>query len=174
MYYNSNLYEADSYLVIIIECFCEEWTNTWNWLRGELVAEYKGWVEPIVEWNSMNGANETQLKARRAGNEIKLMKLIGLNCAVRCLQPMSELKDKSEWKELLERRSESNCGAIVGRPPKQHNHQSTQQSKDICFLLMIDWFVVWPAHTSIPSIKLIQRRSRFVEMFDLIPFQSEL
>ena len=38
-YYNSNLYEADSYLVIIIECFCEEWTNTWNWLRGELVAE---------------------------------------------------------------------------------------------------------------------------------------
>ena len=43
MYYNSNLYEADSYLVIIIECFCEEWTNTWNWLRGELVAEYKGW-----------------------------------------------------------------------------------------------------------------------------------
>ena len=41
-YYNSNLYEADSYLVIIIECFCEEWTNTWNWLRRELVAEYKG------------------------------------------------------------------------------------------------------------------------------------
>jgi len=41
MYYNSNLYEADSYLVIIIECFCEEWTNTWNWLRGELVASYK-------------------------------------------------------------------------------------------------------------------------------------
>ena len=40
-YYNSNLYEADSYLVIIIECFCEEWTNTWNWLRGELVASYK-------------------------------------------------------------------------------------------------------------------------------------
>ena len=38
-YYNSNLYEADSYLVIIIECFCEEWTNTWNWLRRELVAE---------------------------------------------------------------------------------------------------------------------------------------
>ena len=49
-YYNSNLYEADSYLVIIIECFCEEWTNTWNWLRRELVAEL-----PQAAVGEMNG-----------------------------------------------------------------------------------------------------------------------
>ena len=77
MYYNSNLYEADSYLVIIIECFCEEWTNTWNWLRGELVAEYKGWMEPILFLKRKgNGANETQLKPRRAISEMRLMKLM--------------------------------------------------------------------------------------------------
>ena len=54
-YYNSNLYEADSYLVIIIECFCEEWTNTWNWLRRELVAELP---QAAVGEKKVNGINK--------------------------------------------------------------------------------------------------------------------
>ena len=54
-YYNSNLYEPDSYLVIIIECFCEEWTNTWNWLRRELVAELP---QAAVGEKKVNGINK--------------------------------------------------------------------------------------------------------------------
>ena len=82
MYYNSNLYEADSYLVIIIECFCEEWTNTWNWLRGELVAEYKGWMEPIVEWNETKWSEWNPAEAAKSNksnqiHEINLIYLCG-------------------------------------------------------------------------------------------------
>ena len=48
-----------------------------------------------------------------------------------------------EWSkqqsELAQQQSKKIENLFEGRPPKQHNHQSTQQSKDICFLLMIDW-----------------------------------
>ena len=87
-----------------------------------------------------------------------------------------------EWSkqqsELAQQQSKKIENLFEGRPPKQHNHQSTQQSKDICFLLMIDWFVVWPAHTSIPSIFLISFHSHSKKIKDwlhsnLLIFTSE-
>ena len=48
----------------------------------------------LIEQREINKSIGGRLKAREAGNEIKLMKLIGLNCAVRCLQQCCEW-----WKE---------------------------------------------------------------------------
>ena len=78
-YYNSNLYEADSYLVIIIECFCEEWTNTWNWLRGELVAELPKARGRRREWTNKEKTLSFWFVEWMSGSEIKLNERIEWN-----------------------------------------------------------------------------------------------
>eukprot|EP00493_Phyllostaurus_siculus_P020789 UN21114 len=54
---------------------------------------------------------------------------------------------------------------------KATNHQSTQQSKDICFLLMIDWFgcLAGPYFHSINSFN--SASFTFRENKELISFQ---
>ena len=116
-----------------------------------------GWASPEWKWKSWflfewrsewarQRSHQTSSGTNQFTNQlIDLMKLIWFACLI--------------WRQL------------PPRPPKQHNHQSTQQSKDICFLLMIDWFVVWPAHTSIPSTLLICSASRHSQNKELISFQ---
>ena len=125
MYYNSNLYEADSYLVIIIECFCEEWTNTWNWLRGELVAEYKGRTEPI-QINFINLRMERVMTGPPTWAAVALRK--------------NEANNKANWWASMQLRS--NWRALRNNNSIFHQHQSTTnstQTKKVWFCWLVCW-----------------------------------
>ena len=140
-YYNSNLYEADSYLVIIIECFCEEWTNTWNWLRRELVAEYKG----------------------RASHSQSMKLIEGMSAASPTAASQIKLKFVNEFEEWMNKwnligvacRGKKGvgllflicCGLWAGHPPmlrnKRENKQTNQPSFSFSSINLFDWEEKW-------------------------------
>ena len=80
--------------------------------------------------------------------------------------------NKVKWSELRKRKAKEFKNSFGGGPAKQTNHQSTQQSKDICFLLMIDWLFVCPAHTSIQRLILIPLHSHYAEINQIFSFHN--
>ena len=122
-YYNSNLYEADSYLVIIIECFCEEWTNTWNWLRGELVASYKA---------SAHQSHQNQFNSSLPNGKNWLIWLIAGWLAPSGLWLLKEVKQSIErgstMGEFVELSEVEFCGLLAGPEAKATSPQKRQAS----------------------------------------------